>query len=171
MLKDKETFSLFDFCKKKADKVQIYGEEALDEDGKVIPFIEQAALMTHYLQLHNKDIDNIPYASQAEGILNLWYEFIKGEYGRKGIGVVAESSAGIQTYLFPDLFQTPFQAPAVPKFTFIDLFAGIGGFRMAFQNLGGVCVFSSEWDEQAKKTYYANYGDVPSNATCNLLVA
>ena len=40
MLKDKETFSLFDFCKKKADKVQIYGEEALDEDGKVIPFIE-----------------------------------------------------------------------------------------------------------------------------------
>ena len=41
------------------------------------------------------------------------------------------------------------------------MFAGIGGFRMAFQNLGGECVFSSEWDEQAKKTYYANYGDVP----------
>ena len=37
----------------------------------------------------------------------------------------------------------------------------IGGFRMAFQNLGGECVFSSEWDEQAKKTYYANYGEVP----------
>ena len=67
----------------------------------------------------------------------------------------------MQTYLFPDLFQAPFQAPANPKFTFIDLFAGIGGFRMAFQNLGGECVFSSEWDEQAKKTYYANYGDVP----------
>ena len=48
-----------------------------------------------------------------------------------------------------------------PKFKFIDLFAGIGGFRMAFQNLGGECVFSSEWDEQAKRTYYENYGDVP----------
>ena len=47
------------------------------------------------------------------------------------------------------------------RFKFIDLFAGIGGFRMAFQNLGGKCVFSSEWDEQARKTYYSNYGEVP----------
>jgi DNA (cytosine-5)-methyltransferase 1 len=47
------------------------------------------------------------------------------------------------------------------SFTFIDLFAGIGGFRLAFQNLGGECVFSSEWDAQAQKTYYANYGEVP----------
>jgi site-specific DNA-cytosine methylase len=140
--------------------VQIYGEETLDENGNIIPFIDQAAIMTHYLQLHNKNID-MPYAAQAEGILNLWYEFIKGENNKKNCGMVAESAAGMQTYLFPDLFQAPFQAPANPKFTFIDLFAGIGGFRMAFQNLGGECVFSSEWDEQAKKTYYANYGDVP----------
>ena len=47
------------------------------------------------------------------------------------------------------------------KFTFIDLFAGIGGFRMALQNCGGECVFSSEWDEAAKQTYFANYGEVP----------
>lgn len=160
MSKDKTTFSLFDFCKKKADKVQIYGEDTLDENGNIIPFIDQAAIMTHYLQLHNKNID-MPYAAQAEGILNLWYEFIKRENNKKNCGMVAESAAVMQTYLFPDLFQAPFQAPANPKFTFIDLFAGIGGFRMAFQNLGGECVFSSEWDEQAKKTYYANYGDVP----------
>lgn len=75
MSKDKTTFSLFDFCKKKADKVQIYGEETLDENGNIIPFIDQAAIMTHYLQLHNKNID-MPYAAQAEGILNLWYEFV-----------------------------------------------------------------------------------------------
>lgn len=77
MSKEKATFSLFDFCKKRADKVQIYGKESLDEDGKVIPFIDQAALLTHYLQLRNKNID-IPYAEQAEGLLNLWYEFVNG---------------------------------------------------------------------------------------------
>lgn len=158
----KERFSLFDFCKKRADKVQIYGEETLDEEEKIIPFIEQAALITHYLQLRKSNI-SMPYAQQAEGILNLWYEYIKGEKQKRPtkLGFVGESSADIQGYLFADLFQAPFQTPANPKFTFIDLFAGIGGFRMAFQNLGGECVFSSELDEKARKTYYANYGDVP----------
>lgn len=47
------------------------------------------------------------------------------------------------------------------RFTFIDLFAGIGGFRLAMQSLGGKCVFSSEWDEAAKHTYFQNYGEVP----------
>ena len=44
---------------------------------------------------------------------------------------------------------------------FIDLFAGIGGFRIAFQSLGGKCVFTSEWDNEAKKTYLANFGELP----------
>ena len=48
-----------------------------------------------------------------------------------------------------------------PSFTFIDLFAGIGGFRLAMQANGGECVFSSEWDDAAKQTYYENYGEVP----------
>ena len=47
------------------------------------------------------------------------------------------------------------------KFTFIDLFAGIGGFRIAMQNLGGKCVFTSEWEEKAKETYFHNFGDLP----------
>lgn len=162
MTKINNGFSLFDFCKKRADKLQIYGEETLDEEGNIIPFIDQAALITHYLQLRNKNV-NMPYEQQAKGILELWYEFVRGEQQKKpkNLNFVGESSAAIQGYLFPDLFQAPFQAPANPQFTFIDLFAGIGGFRMAFQNLGGECVFSSEWDEQAKKTYYANYGEVP----------
>jgi DNA (cytosine-5)-methyltransferase 1 len=49
-------------------------------------------------------------------------------------------------------------------FTFIDLFAGIGGIRMAFENLGGRCVFTSEWDSYAQKTYAENY---PSGHTIN----
>lgn len=51
--------------------------------------------------------------------------------------------------------------PHESEFTFIDLFAGIGGFRLAMQEAGGKCVFSSEWDEAAKETYFQNYGEVP----------
>nr|AAL46998.1 putative C-5 cytosine-specific DNA methylase [Bacteroides coprosuis DSM 18011] len=47
-------------------------------------------------------------------------------------------------------------------FKFIDLFAGIGGIRLPFQLNGGECVFSSEIDYHAQKTYYSNYGDYPS---------
>ena len=49
-----------------------------------------------------------------------------------------------------------------PTFTFIDLFAGIGGIRLPFQELGGKCVFSSEIDKHAQKTYFSNYGEYPS---------
>lgn len=54
----------------------------------------------------------------------------------------------------------PFPPPKYPKFKFIDLFAGIGGFRIALQNLGGLCIFSSEWDEKAQQTYQANFGEI-----------
>lgn len=47
-------------------------------------------------------------------------------------------------------------------FKFIDLFAGIGGIRLPFQNDGGECVFSSEWDKFSQKTYAANFGELPS---------
>lgn len=47
------------------------------------------------------------------------------------------------------------------EFTFIDLFAGIGGFHQALGDVGGRCVFSSEWDARAKETYFDNYGLVP----------
>ncbi len=48
-----------------------------------------------------------------------------------------------------------------PKFKFIDLFAGIGGMRLAFEAAGGRCVYTSEWDKHAQKTYLANFGDMP----------
>ena len=65
-------------------------------------------------------------------------------------------------YLIFDLGKSvPFSAPKKPKFKFIDLFAGIGGFRLALQNLGGKCVFTSEWDKYSKQTYRANFGEIP----------
>jgi DNA (cytosine-5)-methyltransferase 1 len=57
------------------------------------------------------------------------------------------------SYIFPPIKN--------PTFKFIDLFAGIGGFRIAMQNLGGSCVFSSEIDRYAQKTYDTNFGEVP----------
>lgn len=54
----------------------------------------------------------------------------------------------------------PFRSHA-DRFTFIDLFAGIGGIRLAAQRNGGKCVFSSEWDKHARQTYFANFGEYP----------
>ena len=56
----------------------------------------------------------------------------------------------------------PFKMRGKGLFRFIDLFAGIGGLRLPFQELGGTCVFTSEWDKFSKKTYAANFGEVPS---------
>jgi DNA (cytosine-5)-methyltransferase 1 len=47
-------------------------------------------------------------------------------------------------------------------FTFIDLFAGIGGFRIAFESLGCQCIFSSEWNKFSQQTYAANFGEIPT---------
>ena len=76
-------------------------------------------------------------------------------------GINKAKEAQVAYNLFPELFKIPFPAPKSPKFTFIDLFAGIGGFRIAMQNLGGKCVYSSEFDPKAQETYLANYGEVP----------
>jgi DNA (cytosine-5)-methyltransferase 1 len=55
----------------------------------------------------------------------------------------------------------PFPSPRKPAFSFIDLFAGIGGIRLAYQKAGGKCVFSSEYNKFAKVTYEANFGEIP----------
>jgi len=63
-----------------------------------------------------------------------------------------------------DLFSEGTTQPKEPvsyRFKFIDLFAGIGGFRLGLENVGGECVFTSEWDIHAQKTYKAWFGEVP----------
>ena len=112
---------------------------------------DNSAIITHYLQNVGTKYA-LPFEKDALGLL----------YGKEDVeqsGMVKEPDP--QYNLFPELFSVPFPAPENPKFTFIDLFAGIGGFRIAMQNLGGKCIYSSEWDAQAQKTYLANYGEVP----------
>lgn len=86
---------------------------------------------------------------------NQQYEEITDEEAEK----VAENAT--ENSLFADFFKIPFPGPDNPSFTFIDLFAGMGGFRLAMQAQGGKCVFSSEWNKYAQKTYFANFGEMP----------
>lgn len=103
------------------------------------------ANLTHYWQNHKNGVSKYfkPYA----------LEYLN----EKILSFVNEPE---QLYI-PLKFDVPFPPQNNSKFKFIDLFAGIGGIRLAYQNLGGNCVFSSEWNNFARKTYEANFGEVP----------
>jgi DNA (cytosine-5)-methyltransferase 1 len=68
---------------------------------------------------------------------------------------------GNQPMLFDVVAARPQPIPDSTPFTFADFFAGIGGLRIALQRAGGKCVFSSEWDKNAQKTYARWFGDTP----------
>lgn len=61
----------------------------------------------------------------------------------------------------PNLFSEARRTNKEPLFRMIDLFAGIGGIRIGMESVGGECVFTSEWDKYAQKTYQANFGEIP----------
>lgn len=103
------------------------------------------AHLTHYWQNHKNGV-------------SLYFKPTAKKYLQEEILSGAEESE--QLYI-PLKFDVPFPPKLNPKFKFIDLFAGIGGIRLAYQNLGGKCVFTSEWNNFAKKTYEANFGEVP----------
>ena len=113
------------------------------------------AVITHFLHNSKNGVsqffkkDAIKYTKEI-----LQYEYPKEEISN----IVAEEA--LQYGIF-DTFEIPFPPVQNPKFKFIDLFAGIGGFRLAMQNLDGKCVFTSEWDKDAKRTYKANFGERP----------
>jgi DNA (cytosine-5)-methyltransferase 1 len=106
------------------------------------------ANLTHYFQNHENGVSQY-FKPQAK-------EYLVQQHEK--LNIVEDPD--FQYYL-PIKWDIPFPPPENPKFTFIDLFAGIGGIRLAFQNLGGKCVFTSEWNKYAKKTYEANFGEVP----------
>lgn len=116
---------------------------------------EQLAIVSHYI--HNREYGySSNYSEEAK-------ELIKDIYNYDVDSETKSHLSDINSYytMFDEFLSVPFMPVENHKFTFIDLFAGIGGFRLAMQNLGGKCVFSSEWDAQAQKTYLLNYGEVP----------
>lgn len=113
------------------------------------------APFTHYLHNHTNGVSQVYKPAALEHVKKLLkYKFPEEE----PTSIAAEEAL---QYLIFQKEKVPFPAPAAPDFKFIDLFAGIGGFRLAFQNLNGKCVFTSEWDKYSKQTYKANFGEVP----------
>jgi len=113
------------------------------------------AAFTHYLHNHKNGVSQFYKPDAIKHVKNLFeFKFPKEEVS----DLVAEQAL---QYLIFQQENIPFPAPKKPEFKFIDLFAGIGGFRLALQNLKGKCVFTSEWDKYSKQTYQANFGEVP----------
>lgn len=113
------------------------------------------AALTHYLHNNKNGVSEF-YKKDA---IKFTKEILEYKFPEDNVTLKAAEEA-LQYGIF-QTFEVPFPPNEKPKFKFIDLFAGIGGFRLALQNLGGKCVFTSEWDKEAKRTYKANFGEVP----------
>jgi DNA (cytosine-5)-methyltransferase 1 len=143
------------------NEMKLKEQISIDEfDGKrfqirlVEPSNNKKAVLTHYL--HN--IHNGVSKHYKDDALKALKEFVEYKVEAENVSIFAEDA--LQQLLF-EVENVPFPTPVNYKFKFIDLFAGIGGFRIALQNLGGKCVFTSEWDKEAQRTYKANFGEVP----------
>ena len=126
------------------NNIKVYGETSWEN---------QLAVLSHYL--HNNDC--IESKESKREVIYAIREFLeqkkeskKEEITDEYVTKVAEDPTAYG--LFSDFFNVPFPDPKKTKFTFIDLFAGMGGFRLAMQAQGGKCVFSSEWNKYAQKT-------------------
>jgi DNA (cytosine-5)-methyltransferase 1 len=139
-------------------KEKISLEKVFAKEYKIKPVeleSNKEAVITHFI--HNQS--NPSSLHLKKHALEYTKEILKEEYPTQNISTVVAEEA-LQYGIF-DTFDIPFPPVENPIFTFIDLFAGIGGFRLALQNLGGKCIFTSEWDKEAKKTYKANFGERP----------
>lgn len=120
---------------------------------------ELPAIVSHWL--HNPIKDPL-ILGKAEG--EKWRGFLSAyeRLSHERFFIQKNSAALSRTGLKVDFTGFPFPpTEEKPKFKFIDLFSGIGGFRIALQNLGGKCVFSCDNDRMAKETYYKNFGEYP----------
>lgn len=142
MQKEKITIEDFDGLNKKAQKIE-------NENHKMAAF-------THYLHNHTNGVSKF-YKKEAISYVK---EILEYKHPEDNITKEVAEDA-LQYLLFEMKNEVPFPSIEKAKFKFIDLFAGIGGFRMALQNLGGKCVFTSEWDKYSQQTYKANFGEVP----------
>ncbi|MBR1668827.1 MAG: DNA (cytosine-5-)-methyltransferase [Bacteroidaceae bacterium] len=156
--------------KTKAIKLTDFPEEVDEQHGLKwygeLSYETQMAVLSQYLHSPDLQGDEKEVRKRREEIIYCVREYLErktgnraDEYDDEQVWRVAEDPyAGV---FFADFFNVPFPRPEQYRFTFIDLFAGMGGFRLAMQAQGGKCVFSSEWNKYAQKTYFANFGEMP----------
>lgn len=152
---------------KEEPKVSAFPEE-VGEDGLKIygetSYENQIAALSHYLHITDLEGTQIEVQERRNELMALIREFLEykdrlQDYTDEDIAFAADNP--MQFDLFREFYEVPFPAPKNYKHTFIDLFAGIGGIRIPFDEMGYHCVFSSEWDARACQTYFANFGTVP----------
>lgn len=136
---------------KKYPYLNVIDSQALFEECEKNGTKDSLSVLTQFLH-------NSKYASK-ETKKAAW-DFISNSLLKDSEEVTVLRDDPLELY-FKEFFDVPFPEPEKPKFTFIDLFAGMGGFRLAMQAQGGKCIFSSEWNQYAQKTYLANFGDMP----------
>ena len=152
--KDVDSYSDVEICKMKNLQVRPYALSEFPLEGAHKSFKDELAIVSHFL--HNKRLGiNVNFASEASLLMQELSAELLARQGMLGEPRMAEPD------MFADFFNVPFLPKQGADFTFIELFAGIGGFRLAMQAVGGKCIFSSEFNEPAQKTYFANYGDMP----------
>ncbi|WP_461641936.1 DNA (cytosine-5-)-methyltransferase [Labilibaculum euxinus] len=137
--------------------IQAISIDNLGRDKSQLKLVEEAenkAVLTHYLHNYQNGVKK-HYEKDALLTLN---NYLECEQQSDNFPVLLENTL---QQLLSEVENVPFPTPKNYKFKFIDLFAGIGGFRLALQNVGGKCIYTSEWNSNAKKTYRANFGEVP----------
>ena len=136
------------------EKISIEEFDCKNYQVKLVEGIEHKAVLTHYLHNYRNGVKK-HYEKDA---INTLKNFVEYKQEATELPIVAEDA--LQQLLF-EVENVPFPTPENYSFKFIDLFAGIGGFRLALQNVGGKCVFTSEWNKEKQKTYRENFGEVP----------
>lgn len=137
------------------EKISIDDFDLQSKDADVYSQNIKKAVITHFIHNRKNGIKQY-FEKDAEKYLNEFLSQIKPDLYEGKI-----TKKDLERQLFLEVENVPFPNDAFYTFKFIDLFAGIGGFRMAMQNLGGKSVFSSEWDKYSQITYKANFGEVP----------
>ncbi|WP_461639443.1 DNA (cytosine-5-)-methyltransferase [Labilibaculum euxinus] len=137
--------------------IQAISIDNLGRDKSQLKLVEEAenkAVLTHYLHNYQNGVKK-HYEKDALLTLN---NYLECEQQSDNFPVLLENTL---QQLLSEVENVPFPTPENYKLKFIDLFAGIGGFRLALQNVGGKCIYTSEWNSNAKKTYRANFGEIP----------
>jgi len=123
-----------------------------------------------------------PEGSEPKAVVHQWIHAIangarpfaaeRGASTKKLIGILKQAKLYTDVASFKNqLPETPIKPAPKSAFTFIDLFAGVGGMRIGFQQAGGTCVFSSEFEKNAQATYCENHGDFPFGDITKIPVA